>query len=87
MKLWTSALNFLREAPGVKEPAETPAVHLVVAERDELLREIYEQRIRITGLSKKLRSMQTAASTLKTRWPAIHQQVFPSTHRSKRKQS
>lgn len=82
MNLWTRALHFLREAPGVEEPAAMPAANDPhqdddVTELEELRREVYQQRIKITGLSKKLRALESQATLLKRKWPEIHKQVFP----------
>lgn len=54
-------------------------------ELDRLRREVYEQRIKITGLSKKLKSLQMSVTQLKRERPGIHKTIFPLPSHAKRK--
>ena len=70
---------------GKAEEATKPPPEWDETELECLRRELYELRIKFTGLNKKLRSLHSRISTLKVRWPRIYDQVFSSQRHTKRK--
>ena len=71
-----------QEAPAAMPAANDPDVE---TELEQLRQQVYEQRIRINGLSKTLRDLRSRVSDLGRHSPAIHSKFFPQPSHIKRK--